>query len=63
MEVGRPAKILVRLYSPSERSGCNSEAVHSTDDQVASAIARAKDKMAGRAVGPAFAISIHVGAR
>jgi UrcA family protein len=44
-------------------SGCRSEAIHSTDDQVAAAITRAKMKMAGRSVGPAVAISMVVGAR
>lgn len=42
---------------------CRSDAVHSTDDQVASAITRAKMKMAGKSVGPAVAISMVIGAR
>ena len=42
---------------------CRSNAIHSTDDQVAAAITRAKMKMAGKSVGPAVAISMVVGAR
>jgi UrcA family protein len=42
---------------------CTSDAVHSTDDQVAAAIDRAKRQMAGLPVGPAVAISIVIGAR
>jgi UrcA family protein len=41
---------------------CSGKAVHSTDDQVASAIERAQRKMAGLPVGPAVAISILIGA-
>lgn len=40
---------------------CASDAVHSTDDQVAAAIDRAKRKMAGLPVGPAVAISMVIG--
>lgn len=46
-----------------ERWACANEAVDSTDDQVAAAIARAQDKLAGRAVGPAIGISMLVGSR
>jgi len=46
-----------------ERSGCARDAIHSTDGQVAAAIQRAVDQMAGREVGPAIAISIVAGAR
>ena len=42
---------------------CRSDAIHSTDDQVAAAITRAKLKMAGKSVGPAVAISMVVVAR
>lgn len=42
---------------------CANQAVDSTDDQVAAAISRAKDKLAGRPVGPAIAISMVVGSR
>jgi UrcA family protein len=44
-------------------SACTSDAVHSTDDQVAEAIDRAKLKMAGKQVGPAVAISMVIGAQ
>ena len=47
----------------SESFTCANQAVHGTDDQVAAAITRAQDKLAGRAVGPAIAISIVVGSR
>lgn len=40
---------------------CTSDAVHSTDGQVALAIDRAKRQMAGLPVGPEIAISIVVG--
>ncbi len=40
---------------------CTMDAVHSTDDQVAQAIDRAKRQMAGLAVGPAIAISMVIG--
>jgi len=40
---------------------CTDDAVHSTDDQVALAIDRAKNQMAGLAVGPEIAISIVLG--
>ncbi len=43
--------------------GCTSDAIHSTDDQVAAAIQRAKLQMAGLPVGPAVAISMVIGAR
>ena len=42
---------------------CTGDAVHSTDDQVAAAIERAKLRMAGLPVGPAVAISMVIGAR
>jgi UrcA family protein len=42
---------------------CRNDAIHSTDDQVAAAIKRAQDKLAGRAVGPQVAISMVIGAR
>jgi UrcA family protein len=42
---------------------CTRDAVHSTDDQVASAIVRAKRMMAGLPVGPALAISMVVSSR
>jgi UrcA family protein len=42
---------------------CTGQAVHSTDEQVAQAIVRAKRQMAGLPVGPAIAISMVVGAR
>lgn len=42
---------------------CKNDAIHSTDDQVSAAIERAKQKMAGRAVGPQVAITIAIGAR
>ena len=48
---------------PSERWDCTSDAVHSTDGQVAAAIERANLKMAGKPVGPAIAISMVVGSR
>lgn len=40
---------------------CTSDAIDSTDDQVAAAIERAKRKMAGLPVGPAIAISMVIG--
>lgn len=43
--------------------GCTNDAIHSTDDQVAAAIQRAKLQMAGLPVGPAVAISMVIGAR
>jgi UrcA family protein len=46
-----------------ENTRCRGDAIHSTDDQVVAAIQRAQDKMAGRLVGPAIAISMVVGAR
>lgn len=42
---------------------CKSDAVDSTDVQVAAAIARAQNMLAGRAVGPAIPISMVVGSR
>lgn len=42
---------------------CSRDAVHSTDDQVAAAIDRAKRQMAGLSVGPAVSISMVIGAR
>jgi UrcA family protein len=42
---------------------CTYNAVRSTDDQVAAAIDRAQQKMAGLPVGPAVAISMAIGAR
>ena len=42
---------------------CTSDAVRSTDSQVSFAIARAKDKLAGRPVGPAIAITMVAGSR
>lgn len=42
---------------------CTTDAVHSTDSQVAAAIERAKQRMAGKEVGPAVAISMVVGVR
>ena len=42
---------------------CKNDAIDSTDDQVAAAISRAKDKLAGRSVGPAIAISMTIGSR
>ena len=42
---------------------CAGDAVHSTDKQVSFAIARAKDKLAGRAVGPSIAITMVLGSR
>lgn len=42
---------------------CTDQAIHSTDEQVAQAIVRAKRQMAGLPVGPAIAISMVVGAR
>jgi len=42
---------------------CTQDAVHSTDDQVAQAIDRAKRQMAGLAVGPPIAISMVIGVR
>ena len=42
---------------------CQNQAVDSTDDQVANAIFRAQEKLAGRVVGPAIAISIVIGSR
>ena len=50
-------------YRPDENWMCKSNALDSTDDQVAAAIARAKDKLAGKPVGPAVAISMVIGAR
>lgn len=50
-------------YGFREDWGCRDDAIRSTDDQVALAISRAQDKLAGRAVGPAIAISMVVGAR
>ena len=47
----------------SENSACTRNAVHSTDNQVAAAIDQAKQRIAGRDVGPAIAISMVVGAR
>lgn len=46
-----------------ERWICKTDAIHSTDDQVAAAIRRAQDKMAGKAVGPQIAISMVIGGR
>jgi UrcA family protein len=46
-----------------ENLACRSGAVDSTDDQVAAAISRAKDKLAGKSVGPAVAISMVIGGR
>jgi hypothetical protein len=40
---------------------CMRDAVHSTDDQVAQAIDRAKRQLAGLAVGPAVSISMAIG--
>ena len=40
---------------------CTRDAVHSTDDQVAQAIDRAKRQMAGLSVGPPIAISMVIG--
>jgi UrcA family protein len=37
---------------------CTDSAIHSTDDQVAAAVERAQMIMAGKAVGPAIAISM-----
>jgi UrcA family protein len=42
---------------------CRSDAVHSTDDQFAAAVARAQRQMAGLPVGPAVAISMVIGSR
>jgi UrcA family protein len=53
----------LNYFSNNEYWGCRSEAIHSTDGQVAAAINRAKMKMAGKSVGPAVAISMVVGAR
>jgi UrcA family protein len=51
-------------YAPGRETwACTSDAVHSTDDQVAAAIERAELKMAGKPVGPAIAISMVVGSR
>jgi UrcA family protein len=44
-------------------NGCTTYAVHSTDDQVAAAIQRAKLRMAGLPAGPAVAISMVIGAQ
>ncbi|UUR07591.1 UrcA family protein [Sphingomonas glaciei] len=49
--------------SMEENWPCRNDAIDSTDDQVAAAIARAKDKLAGRPVGPAIAISMVIGSR
>lgn len=46
------------LNGNNETADCTAFAVHSTDDQVARAIQRAKDQMAGLPVGPAIAISM-----
>jgi hypothetical protein len=46
-----------------ENWSCRNDAIDSTDDQVAAAIERAKDRLAGRAVGPQLAITIAIGAR
>jgi UrcA family protein len=46
-----------------EHGICRESAVDSTRGQVALAIQRAKDQMAGRAVGPAIAIAMAVGGR
>jgi UrcA family protein len=46
-----------------ENWACTSNAIDSTDDQVAAAISRAKDKLAGKPVGPAIAITMVIGAR
>lgn len=51
------------IYDFVDRRGCTHDAIDSTDDQVAAAIARAKLKMAGKPVGPAIAISMVVGSR
>jgi UrcA family protein len=70
-------KLLMRRISTTARSLCSdlghvefyeswhcaNDAVDSTDDQVAAAISRAKDKLAGRPVGPAIAISMVIGTR
>jgi UrcA family protein len=42
---------------------CTHDAIHSTDAQVAAAIARAQARMAGLTVGPAIAITMVGGAR
>lgn len=42
---------------------CTSDAIDSTDGQVAQAITRAKRQMAGLPVGPAIAISMVIGGR
>jgi UrcA family protein len=44
-------------------SRCTTDAVHSTDDQVAAAIDRADRKMAGLPIGPAVAISMVIGTK
>lgn len=46
-----------------ETWSCVTDAVDSTDDQVAAAIVRAQRQMAGLSVGPAVAISMVAGAR
>jgi UrcA family protein len=70
-------KVLLRRISTTARSlcsdlgyiafpgswACTNQAVDSTDDQVAAAISRAQDKLAGRSVGPAIAISMVMGSR
>ena len=49
--------------SGSDYFGCRGEAIHSTDDQVAAAVNRAKLRMAGLPAGPAVAISMVIGTR
>lgn len=50
-------------YGLDQSYSCAREAVDSTDDQVAAAIARAKLRMAGKPTGPAIAISMVIGSR
>lgn len=50
-------------HRPDEAWICTGNALDSTDDQVAAAIARAKAQLAGKSVGPAVAISMVVGGR
>ena len=47
----------------SQHSMCQEDAIRSTDAQVAIAIDRASNILAGRAVGPAIAISMVIGSR
>ena len=50
------------LNGPFDMDTCTIRAIHSTNDQVATAIDRAQRKMAGLPVGPAVAISMAISA-